>query len=199
MSRLDSDVLRTWIDDRAARHEFSGVALATEEWRQPLRARFRSRSSRAPGAEHRGHPLPGGLGHEDDHRGNRPQNGRRRRPEPRPASDRLSPAAVPPDQPRRSSHAASPAIPHVRAAQLPRRRGRDVGVIHRRPGDDPFEQGARATRRPPSVRRPPRGRRFRRLPVLRCELRARRCAHRMGVGPAIRGRCPGEGPRARPG
>lgn len=50
MSRLDRDVLRTWIDDRAARHEFSGVAL--------VRADGDTLFEHAAGLAHRGHRVP---------------------------------------------------------------------------------------------------------------------------------------------
>ena len=50
MSRLDRDVLRTWIDDRATRHEFSGVAL--------VRANGDTLFEHAAGLAHRGHRVP---------------------------------------------------------------------------------------------------------------------------------------------
>jgi D-alanyl-D-alanine carboxypeptidase len=50
MSRLDGDGLRTWIDDRAARHEFSGVAL--------VRVNGDTLFEHASGLAHRGHRVP---------------------------------------------------------------------------------------------------------------------------------------------
>ncbi|HEX2404086.1 MAG TPA: serine hydrolase domain-containing protein, partial [Acidimicrobiia bacterium] len=49
MSRLDGDALRTWIDDRASRNEFSGVAL--------VRTNGDTLFEHASGLAHRGHRV----------------------------------------------------------------------------------------------------------------------------------------------
>jgi CubicO group peptidase (beta-lactamase class C family) len=50
MSRLDGDALRSWIDEQAAQHLFSGVALVREDGE--------TRFEHAAGLAHRGHGVP---------------------------------------------------------------------------------------------------------------------------------------------
>ena len=50
MSRLDGDALRSWIDEQAAQHLFSGVAL--------VRAGGETLFEHAAGLAHRGHGVP---------------------------------------------------------------------------------------------------------------------------------------------
>lgn len=50
MSRLDSEALRTWIDEQSAQHLFSGVAL--------VRAEGETLFEHATGLAHRGHRVP---------------------------------------------------------------------------------------------------------------------------------------------